>query len=133
MFRTACPVTALAFAVVLAVVPGVRADALAEAGPLQAALSASREVLLLAPQAVGQGCVDDLRELASTRDTVEFNTRARGVHNQSVARDVLAADYDSAARSCGADAARACAPGGTGARTPALAKACRGMLPLPPP
>ena len=133
MFRTACPVTALAFALVLAVAPSVRADDLDEAGPLQAALSASREVLLLAPQAVGQGCVDDLRELASTRDTVEFNTRARGVHNQSVARDVLAADYDSAARSCGADAARACAPGGTGARTPALAKACHGMLPLPPP
>ncbi len=129
MFRPAV----LAFAAALAVAPCARADDLDEAGPLQAALSASRAVLLLVPQAVGQGCVDDLRELAATRDTVEFNTRARGVHNQSVARDVLAADYDSAARSCGADAARACAPGGTGARTPALAKACQGMLPLPPP
>ena len=129
MFRPA----ALAFAVVLAAAPCVRADDLDEAGPLQAALSASRSVLLLVPQAVGQTCVDDLRELAATRDTVEFNTRARGVHNQSMARDVLAADYDSAARSCGADAARACAPGAAGARTPALAKACGAMLPLPPP
>ena len=126
MFRPA----ALAFAAVLAVAPCVRADDLDEAGPLQAALSASRAVLLLVPQAVGQACVDDLRELSATRETVEFNTHARGVHNQSMARDVLAADYDTAARSCGADAARAC---GTGTRTPALDKACRGMLPLPPP
>lgn len=126
MFRPAV----LAFAVVLAAAPCVHADDLDEAGPVQAALSASRSVLLLVPQAVGQGCVDDLRELATTRDTVEFNTRARGVHNQSVARDVLAADYDSAARSCGADAARACT---AGAKAPALAKACQGMLPLPPP
>ncbi len=120
-------------AVAVALVFPARADDLDEAGPLQNALSASREVLLLVPHAVHQDCVDALRELASTRETVEFDTRARGVHNLSVARDVLAADYDSAARSCGEDAARACAPATGGARTPALATACGKMLPLPPP
>lgn len=123
---------ALAVAAVLAVAAPVRADDLDEAGPLQRALDASREVLLLVPQAVGQDCVDALRELGTTRESVEFNTRARGVHNLSVARDVLAADYDSAARSCGGDAARACAPA-TGTRAAALTRACGRMLPLPPP
>ena len=127
------PVAALALAVVLAAAPPARADDLDDAVPLQNALSASREVLLLVPQAVHQDCVDALRELATTRDTVEFDTRARGIHNLSVARDVLAADYDSAARTCGEDAARACAPAAAGARTAALAKACGKMLPLPPP
>ena len=126
-------VLAIAVAVVLAMAPPARADDLDEAVPLQRALSASREVLLLVPQAVHQDCVDALRELAATRETVEFDTRARGVHNLSVARDVLAADYDSAARSCGEDAARACAPVTTGARNATLATACGKMLPLPPP
>ncbi len=124
---------ALAVLATVAAAGSARADDLDDAGPLQRALSASREVLLLVPQAVHQDCVEALRELASTRETVEFDTRARGIHNLSVARDVLAADYDSAARSCGEDAARACAPGTPGARTAALAAACGRMLPLPPP
>ncbi len=132
---TARPATALAaaIAVVLAAASPARADDLDDAAPLQRALSATREVLLLVPQAVHQECVDALRELASTRDTVEFDTRARGIHNLSIARDVLAADYDSAARTCGEDATRACAPAPGGARSAALASACGKMLPLPPP
>lgn len=134
--RASCAALALALAVAGALVPGgsaARADDLDDAAPLQRALDASRQVLLLVPQAVRQDCVDALRELSSTRESVEFNTRARGVHNLGVARDVLAADYDSAARSCGGDAARACAsPVATG-RTPALTRACAQMQPLPPP
>ena len=139
-----------------------RADDLEDSVPLQHALQASRDVLLLVPQAVRQDCVDALHELSSTRESVEFNTRIRGAHNLGVARDVLAADYDTAARSCGEDAARACAAAGTpaagapaagssaasapaagssAAGTPGaragkaagLAGACARMLPLPPP
>lgn len=132
--RASCAALVLALAVAGALGgSAARADDLDDAAPLQRALDASRQVLLLVPQAVRQDCVDALRELSSTKDSVEFNTRARGVHNLGVARDVLAADYDGAARSCGADAARACAsPAGTG-RTPALARACAQMQPLPPP
>ncbi len=131
----------LALAALVAVAGPSRADDLDEAAPLQRALEASRNVLLLAPQAVHQDCVDALRELSSTRESVEFNTRARGAHNLSVARDVLAADYDAAARSCGEDASRACATTGVPAagapaantgRTAGLVQACARMQPLPP-
>ena len=113
--------------------PAARADDLDDSAPLQRALDASRQVLLLVPQAVRQDCVDALHELSSTRESVEFNTRARGAHNLGVARDVLAADYDSAARSCGEDAARACAPSAGAGKAAPLARACGQMLPLPPP
>jgi hypothetical protein len=134
---------ALALALALGMIlgrPPARADDLDESVPLQHALDASRQVLLLVPQAVHQDCIDALRELSSTKDAVDFDVRTRA-RNLAVARDVLAADYDSAARSCGEDAARACAPAsatrvgtpaGTG-RTAALVHACGQMQTLPPP
>ena len=95
------------------------------------ALDGFLRVLRARPDAAGRACLDAMASLRQTEQQVkdEIRHRKRPASEDSdpvpdpdldVARDVLASDNETAARACGADAARACAP----PRLPDLAQAC---------
>ncbi len=112
---------------VLVLAGGARADDLQDAAPLIKSLEASRAVLLLRADVVSPGCVDALREMKSMQDQLELDGKTKD-HEIPIVRDVLATDYDTAARTCGSDAAVAC----LGRPAGKLAAACAARLPVPP-